>query len=228
MVHEVVAYLVTIADGVYLDGTVGSGGHSEIIGQEIIPKGQLICLDRDSEAVKLSRERLLFMGEKATVIKANYVDSDEILNGLGFEEINGILLDLGVSSQQIEGSGRGFSFNRDEPLDMRMDMDDEITAHKLVNTLLGDAKSDIYANIAVYAEYRAIWLAILIDSLNYFPVYPRLFKKRHTIKFTPPPIDQPPCGSNPYISLWGFVPHNKVQVLPLKNLRILLVAHYLD
>ena len=135
MVHEVVKYLVTIKNGVYLDGTVGSGGHSEIIGQEIIPKGQLICLDRDSEAVKLSRERLLFMGEKATVIKANYVDSDEILNGLGFEEINGILLDLGVSSQQIEGSGRGFSFNRDEPLDMRMDMDDEITAHKLVNTL---------------------------------------------------------------------------------------------
>lgn len=135
MVHEVVKYLVTIRNGVYLDGTVGSGGHSEFIGKEISSKGRLICLDRDSEAVKLSRERLLFMGEKVTVIKANYADSNEILNGLGFEKINGILLDLGVSTHQIERSGRGFSFNRDEPLDMRMDTNDEITAHKLVNTL---------------------------------------------------------------------------------------------
>ena len=133
MVREVVKYLVTIADGVYLDGTVGSGGHSEFIGKKIIPKGFLICLDRDPDAVKLSRERLSFMGEKVIVIKTNYADSNEILKGLGFDKINGILLDLGVSTQQLERSGRGFSFNRDEPLDMRMDMDDEITAHELVN-----------------------------------------------------------------------------------------------
>jgi len=133
MVHEVVKYLVTIADGVYLDGTVGSGGHSEFIGKKIIPKVFLICLDRDPDAVKLSRERLSFMGEKVIVIKTNYADSNEILKGLGFDKINGILLDLGVSTQQLERSGRGFSFNRDEPLDMRMDMDDEITAHELVN-----------------------------------------------------------------------------------------------
>lgn len=151
MVHEVVKYLVTISDGVYLDGTVGSGGHSEFIGKKISSKGHLICLDRDSEAVDISRERLSFMGERVTVIKANYADASETLKGLGFEKINGILLDLGVSTQQLERSGRGFSFNRDEPLDMRMDVGDEVTAHKLVNTL---PSKDIEKILKSYGEEK--------------------------------------------------------------------------
>jgi 16S rRNA (cytosine1402-N4)-methyltransferase len=85
------------------------------------------------------------------VIKANYADSNEILKTLGFEKINGILLDLGVSTQQLERSGRGFSFNRDEPLDMRMDMDDEVTAHKLVNTL---PSKDIEKILKTYGEEK--------------------------------------------------------------------------
>jgi len=151
MVHEVVEHLVTLTDGIYLDGTVGSGGHSEFIGKKIISKGRLICLDKDLEAVSLSRERLSFMGEKVTVIKANYADCNEILKGLGFQKINGVLLDLGVSTQQLERSGRGFSFNRDEPLDMRMDVDDEVTAHKLVNTL---SSKDIAKILKSYGEEK--------------------------------------------------------------------------
>lgn len=134
-VQEVVRFLITIPDGLYVDGTVGTGGHSEAIGQKISSKGHLICLDRDSKAVKISKARLASMGSNITVIKGNYVEMDEILRGLGFGQVNGILLDLGISSYQIEKSGRGFSFNRDDPLDMRMDVNDAVTAFQLVNTL---------------------------------------------------------------------------------------------
>jgi 16S rRNA (cytosine1402-N4)-methyltransferase len=135
MANEVVRYLVTLSDGIYVDGTVGSGGHGEAIGRAILSKGHLICLDRDSEAIRLSKERLSPLREGVTVIKANYAGLNEVLDGLGFEKVNGIFLDLGVSSYQLEQSGRGFSFNRDEPLDMRMDPDDEVPAHQLVNSL---------------------------------------------------------------------------------------------
>ena len=113
LVQEVVRNLITAVDGIYVDGTVGNGGHSKAIGEKIRSTGRLICLDRDSEAVRLSRERLSPLGER----------------------VNGIFLDLGISSHQLEKSGRGFSFNRDERLDMRMDLDDKLTAHHMVNTL---------------------------------------------------------------------------------------------
>ena len=135
MVPEVVSYLITDADGTYVDGTVGVGGHSEAIGGEIGPKGRLICLDRDSEAIEVAKERLLPLGERVGVIKGNYAELTAILEGLGIETVNGILLDLGISSYQLEQSGRGFSFSRDEPLDMRMDPEDPITAGHLINTL---------------------------------------------------------------------------------------------
>jgi 16S rRNA (cytosine1402-N4)-methyltransferase len=135
LAHEVVRTLITVSDGVYVDGTVGSGGHSEGIARDIAAKGRLICLDRDSEAIRLSRARLGPLGKRVTVIKGNYAELKEILHGLGFEKVNGFFLDLGMSGYQLEHSGRGFSFNRDEPLDMRMDLDDEVTAHQLVNSL---------------------------------------------------------------------------------------------
>jgi len=134
LVQEVVTDLITALDGIYVDGTVGNGGHSKAIGEKIRSKGRLICLDRDSEAVKLSRERLSPLGERVTVLKANYAELTQLLKGLGIEKVHGILLDLGVSSHQLERSGRGFSFNRDERLDMRMDQDDKLTAHHLINT----------------------------------------------------------------------------------------------
>ena len=134
LVQEVVTDLITALDGIYVDGTVGNGGHSKAIGEKISSKGRLICLDRDSEAVKLSRERLSPLGERVTVLKANYAELTQLLKGLGIEKVHGILLDLGVSSHQLERAGRGFSFNRDERLDMRMDQDDKLTAHHLINT----------------------------------------------------------------------------------------------
>ena len=128
-------YLITEPEGIYVDGTVGSGGHSEAIGKKIKAGGRLICLDRDSEAIRISGERLSHLGGKVILIKANYAELNRVIHDLGFEKVQGILLDLGMSSYQLEQSGRGFSFNRDEPLDMRMDVDEEITAYQLINHL---------------------------------------------------------------------------------------------
>jgi 16S rRNA (cytosine1402-N4)-methyltransferase len=135
LVHEVIKYLGPASDGIYVDGTVGTGGHSFVIGKKLLGKGRLICLDRDPEAVSLSKERLAFLGDRVCVIKANYTELDKAFKDLGIEKVNGVLLDLGLSSQQLENSGRGFSFLRNEPLDMRMDPDDELTAHHLINDL---------------------------------------------------------------------------------------------
>jgi 16S rRNA (cytosine1402-N4)-methyltransferase len=135
LVREVVKYLVTQTGGIYVDGTVGSGGHSAAVGERLIGKGRLICLDRDPEAVRLSGKRLAFLGSNVCVIKANFANLDNVLKNLEIKEVQGVLLDLGVSSYQIEKSGRGFSFSRNEPLDMRMDPDETLTADSLVNNL---------------------------------------------------------------------------------------------
>jgi 16S rRNA (cytosine1402-N4)-methyltransferase len=138
LLQEVTKLLIRKPDGIYVDGTVGNGGHSQVIGEKISPKGRLICLDRDSEAIRISKERLSPLSEKLSLFKANYVELVEVLKGLGIEKVDGIFLDLGLSSHQLEHSGRGFSFSRDEPLDMRMDSDNELTAHEAINTFSRD------------------------------------------------------------------------------------------
>jgi 16S rRNA (cytosine1402-N4)-methyltransferase len=149
LVHEVIRYLVTTHEGVYVDGTVGTGGHSEAILREVGVTGRLIGIDRDSEAIEVSRERLVPLGKNVTLLKANYADLDEVLRDIGLEKVHGILLDLGMSTFQLENSGRGFSFNRDEPLDMRMDPDGGVTAQELVNQLSAPELEHI---LRVYGE----------------------------------------------------------------------------
>jgi 16S rRNA (cytosine1402-N4)-methyltransferase len=105
------------------------------IGKILGQKGRLICLDRDPNAIELAKKRLRFLSRSVKIIKANYAEMGVVLPGLGISGLNGILLDLGMSSFQLESSGKGFSFSRDEPLDMRMDPDQEITAGYLVNNL---------------------------------------------------------------------------------------------
>jgi len=151
LVDEVPEYLLTVPDGVYVDGTVGSGGHSEAIGKRIAPRGRLICLDRDSEAIRLSRKRLTPLGERVTLVRANYADLDQVLRDLRVHEVQGIFLDLGMSTYQLDHSGRGFSFHRDEPLDMRMDPDDEVTASQLINTR---SPGDLEILLRNYGEER--------------------------------------------------------------------------
>jgi 16S rRNA (cytosine1402-N4)-methyltransferase len=135
LVQKVVKYLVAVPDGTYVDGTVGNGGHSLAIGKRLTGKGRLICLDRDPDAVATSEKRLAPLNKRISVIRASYADLDQVLMELEVEKVDGVLLDLGMSSSQLEESGRGFSFLRNEPLDMRMDPDNEVTARNLVNGL---------------------------------------------------------------------------------------------
>lgn len=133
LVHEVVEGLSIIPHGVYVDGTVGSGGHSRAIAERLGAGGQLICLDRDPDAIRLSKLRLDFLGDRLSLVQSSYGDLKEVLRQRGVTGVHGVLLDLGMSTHQLERSGRGFSFSRDEPLDMRMDPGLSTTASDLVN-----------------------------------------------------------------------------------------------
>jgi 16S rRNA (cytosine1402-N4)-methyltransferase len=143
--------LAIIPDGVYVDGTVGSGGHSLALAEKLGPSGRLVCLDRDPDAIRLSKTRLRLLGDRLLIVRASYGDLEEVLQGGGISGVHGVLLDLGMSTQQLERSGRGFSFSRDEPLDMRMDPDLEVTAGDLVNTL---SMAELEGILKKYGEER--------------------------------------------------------------------------
>lgn len=151
LVQEVLKDLLTAPDGTYIDGTVGSGGHSEAIGRKIKERGRLLCLDRDPEAIRISKQRLSFLGERVRFTKASYASVDQVLRDLGWGKAHGILLDLGMSGFQLDQSGRGFSFQRDEPLDMRMDPDAGVTAEHLVQHL---PEKDIETILREYGEEK--------------------------------------------------------------------------
>ncbi len=134
LVQGAVQYLNLKPEGIYVDGTVGSGGHSLEILRHLPENGRLICLDQDPDAIRLSQERL-GSDHRARFIQANFADLDGVMQNLAIDRIDGILLDLGMSSHQIENSGRGFSFNKEEPLDMRMNPEHKTTGEHLVNNL---------------------------------------------------------------------------------------------
>ncbi len=131
LLNETINSLNIKSDGVYVDGTVGGAGHSAEIAKRLT-KGRLICLDRDPEAVVTARERL--KGYNATVVQANFSEMGQAVKGMGFNAVDGILLDLGVSSYQLDNGDRGFSYKYDAPLDMRMSRSG-VTAADLVNSL---------------------------------------------------------------------------------------------
>lgn len=135
MVHEVVDYLIKDPEGTYVDATAGTGGHSEAVGKVIAGRGRLICLDRDPEAIRLSGHRLASLGNRVSFVKANFAEIARVIAQQEVQELDGILLDLGMSTLQLDHSGRGFSFNRDEPLDMRMDPEEGMSAAELIKTL---------------------------------------------------------------------------------------------
>jgi 16S rRNA (cytosine1402-N4)-methyltransferase len=135
MVDEAATYLITAPDGIYVDGTAGTGGHSLEICKRIAREGRLICLDVDRASLRLAEEQLASFGDSIRIVKGSYVDLDRVLQQAGIGKVHGILLDLGLSSYQLEHSGRGFSFLKDEPLDMRMDQDHGISAGELINTI---------------------------------------------------------------------------------------------
>lgn len=137
-------------DGIYIDGTAGGGGHSYAIASRLT-KGRLIAIDRDDEAVKASGERLAPLGERAVVRKSNYSDFADVCDALGVAKIDGILLDLGVSSYQLDTAERGFSYNADAPLDMRMDKSNPFRAYDVVN---GYSEEKLKKILYEYGEER--------------------------------------------------------------------------
>ena len=120
-------------NGIYVDATVGGGGHSRLIGEKLSEDGILIGIDRDKEALKASKERLGDLACRVILVHSNYCDIKKVLDDLGIDKVDGILADLGVSSYQLDNEKRGFSYRFDSPLDMRMNQESGITARDIVN-----------------------------------------------------------------------------------------------
>ena len=133
LLEEVIDGLAIKPDGIYADGTLGGAGHGSRICEKLSAQGRYIGLDQDADAVRTSSERLSRFGDKAVVIRSNYADMPQVLKDSGIEKADGILLDLGVSSFQLDTAERGFSYRTDAPLDMRMDNRQELSAMEVVN-----------------------------------------------------------------------------------------------
>ncbi len=131
--HETVDGLNVRPGGVYVDGTLGGAGHASLVCERLEGKGRFIGIDQDEEAIMAATERLSKYGDIVTVVRSNYVRIKEVLDSLGIEKVDGIMLDLGVSSHQLDTAERGFSYRYNAPLDMRMDNRNDMTAKDIVN-----------------------------------------------------------------------------------------------
>ncbi len=149
MLDEVIENLDIKADGIYVDGTLGGAGHAWHVCSHLNDKGRFIGIDQDADAIAASTERLSEYGDKATIVRNNYCHMKEVLNNLGIDKVDGILLDLGVSSYQFDNAQRGFSYREDAPLDMRMDQRQQRTARDIVNDY---SENDLYRIIRDYGE----------------------------------------------------------------------------
>lgn len=151
LLEESINFLKIKPEGIYVDGTLGGGGHSEMILKRLGEKGRLIGIDRDITAVNAASERLKDFGKKFIPVHDNFKNIKNILRTLDIEEIDGAILDLGVSSPQLDDGERGFSYNCDARLDMRMNRDDRLSAFEVVNTYPEDRLKKI---IYEYGEER--------------------------------------------------------------------------
>ncbi|MCI8275497.1 MAG: 16S rRNA (cytosine(1402)-N(4))-methyltransferase RsmH [Lachnospiraceae bacterium] len=149
LLAETVKYLNLKPDGVYVDGTLGGGGHAEAVCKKLSGSGRYIGIDQDEAAIDAAARRLDSFQRQVTIVRSNYKHMGEILASLGIEAVDGILLDLGVSSYQLDTPERGFSYKEDVALDMRMDQRQEMTAKDIVN---GYTESELFYMIRDYGE----------------------------------------------------------------------------
>ncbi len=133
LLFETIENLNIKPDGIYVDGTLGGGGHSFQILKQLGDGGRLIGIDQDEDALKAAGERLAIFGDKVTTVRSNYCHMKQVLSELGIQKVSGIVLDLGVSSYQLDEPERGFTYREDVPLDMRMDRRQPKTAKNIVN-----------------------------------------------------------------------------------------------
>lgn len=158
--EEVFQYLNVKEEGIIVDGTLGDGGHSELLLQETGPRLRVLGIDRDKSALARARKRLAAFEDRITLVHGNFSDLGNILKDAGIGKIDGLLLDLGVSSPQLDNARRGFSFLRDGPLDMRMDQTDETTAAGLLEKLSNDELESIIKNYGEERFYKRVVRAI--------------------------------------------------------------------
>lgn len=144
LVDKVLDFLLTDRAGIYVDGTIGGGGHSEAILNRLVEEGRLIGIDRDRDAVAFCKKRFSSYGEKMHIAYGDLSTLDFLLENLGIKQIDGLFLDLGISSHQIGTSERGFSYIEEGPLDMRMDVSVSICAKDIVNTYSEQSLTEIF------------------------------------------------------------------------------------
>lgn len=152
LLEEIIEYLNIRQDGIYVDGTLGGGGHSSHIAKRLSGKGRLIGIDQDGDAIAAASDRLKPFKDRVSIVRSNYRAMRQVLSGFGIERADGILPDLGVSSFQLDAPERGFTYrNEDAPLDMRMDQRGELTAEDIVNEY---SEMELYRIIRDYGEDR--------------------------------------------------------------------------
>ena len=152
LLNETIEQLNIRPDGIYVDGTLGGAGHSYEICKRLGEDGRLIGIDQDADAIKAAGRRLEGFGDKVTIVRSNYSNMVNVLRDLGIDKVDGILLDLGVSSFQLDTPERGFTYrSQDAPLDMRMDDRQTLTARDIVNDY---SEMDLYRIIKDYGEDR--------------------------------------------------------------------------
>ena len=151
LLAETVEYLNIKPDGVYVDGTLGGGGHAEAVCRRLSGLGRYVGIDQDEDAIRAAAARLAPFGERVSIVRENYSQMGAVLSSLGIRAVDGILLDLGVSSYQLDTPERGFSYREDAGLDMRMDRRQEKTAKDIVN---GYSEAELFRMIRDYGEDR--------------------------------------------------------------------------
>lgn len=149
LLNETIDSLNIKPDGIYVDGTLGGGGHSLKICERLGKKGRLIGIDQDMDAIEAATKRLRDYGDKVTIVHSNYLDIDSVLSDLSIGGVDGIVLDLGVSSYQLDNAERGFTYREDTALDMRMDQSSNLTAKDIVNNY---SEQELYRVIRDYGE----------------------------------------------------------------------------
>ena len=152
LLDECIENLNIKPDGIYVDGTLGGGGHSYQIASRLTSGGRLIGIDQDADAIAAASKRLEEFQDRVTIVRSNYSDMVHVLDQLGIQKVDGILLDLGVSSFQLDTPDRGFTYRVESaPLDMRMDKRQEMTAETIVNTY---SEKELFRIIRDYGEDR--------------------------------------------------------------------------